>query len=68
MNDKLLKKATQKTLDIDVVILAVYHFHELCLTEIWVGFGYGKTLKEISIHHIFQQVRTQCSFPCIQGM
>jgi hypothetical protein len=45
--------------DTDVVILAVYHFHKLCFTEIWVGFGYGKALKEISIHNIFQQVRTQ---------
>jgi hypothetical protein len=46
------EQATQRTVNTDVVILAIYHFHELCLTELWVGFGSGKTFKEIPIHHI----------------
>jgi len=43
----------------DVVTLAIYHFHELGLTELWVGFGSGKTFKEIPIHHICQQLGSQ---------
>jgi hypothetical protein len=47
-------KANPRTVDTDVVILAIYHFHELCLTELWIEFGSGKTFKEIPIHHICQ--------------
>ena len=52
-------KAYLRIVDTDVVILAIYHFHELRLTELWVGFGSGKTFKEIPIHHICQQLGTQ---------
>ena len=52
-------KAYLKTVDTDVVILAIYYFHELGLTELWVRFGSGKTFKEITVHHICQQLRSQ---------
>ena len=52
-------KAYLRTVDTDVVVLAIYHFHELGLTELWVGFGSGKTFKEIPIHHICQQLGSQ---------
>jgi hypothetical protein len=52
-------KAYLRTVDTDVVILAIYHFYEQCLTELWIGFGSGKTFKEIPIHHICQQLGTQ---------
>ena len=52
-------KAYLRTVDTDVIILAIYHFHELCLTELWIGFGSGKTFKEIPIHHICQQLESQ---------
>ena len=48
-------KAYLRTVDTDVVILAIYHFQELGLTELWIGFGSGKTFKEIPIHLICQQ-------------
>ena len=53
-------KAYLRTVDTDVVILAIYHFHELGPTELSVGFGSGKTFKEIPIHHICQQLGSQC--------
>jgi len=38
--------------DTDVVILAVYHFQELDLTELWARSGSDKTSKEMPTHHI----------------
>ena len=48
-----------RTADSDVVILAVYHFQKLGLTELWAGSGSDKTFKQIPIHHICQQLGTQ---------
>lgn len=50
------KKAYLRTVDSDVVILAVSLFHDLGLSEVWVGFGTGKTYKDIPVHHIAQQL------------
>ena len=52
-------KAYLRTVDTDVVILAICHFHKLGLTELWVRFRSGKTFKEIIMHHICQQLRSQ---------
>ena len=52
-------KAYLRTVDTDVVILAIYHFQELDLTELWAGSGSDKTFKEIPIHHICQQLGSQ---------
>ncbi len=44
-------KAYLRTVDTDVVILAIYHSYELGLAELWGGFGSSKSFKEISIHN-----------------
>ena len=49
-------KAYLRTVDTDVVVLSIYHFHQLNLSELWVGFGSGKTFRDIPIHHISQQL------------
>ena len=53
------EKAYIRTVDTDVVILALYHFHRLGLSELWVGFGTGKTYKDIPIHDIYQHLGAQ---------
>ena len=52
-------KAYLRTVDTDVVVLAIHHFHELNLSELWIGLGSGKTFREIPIHHISQQLGPQ---------
>ena len=42
-----------------MVVLAIHHFHQLKLSELWIGLGSGKTFREISIHHISQQLGPQ---------
>ena len=42
-----------------MVVLAIHHFHELKLSELWIGLGSGKTFREIPIHHISQQLGPQ---------
>ena len=41
-----------RTVDSDVVVLAIRFFFTLGLTELWVGFGSGKKLRDIPIHEI----------------
>ena len=36
-------KASLRTVNMDVVVLAIHHFHQLKLSELWTGFGSGKT-------------------------
>ena len=46
-------KAYLRTVDSDVVVLLLHHFenlNQLGLRELWVGFGKGKSYKDISIH------------------
>ena len=50
------ERAYFRTFDTDVVILVVFHLETLGLTELWIGFGSGKTFKEISIHTIHTQL------------
>jgi hypothetical protein len=45
--------------DTDVVVQAIYHFNQLNMSEIWIGFGSGKKFKEIPIHHICKQLGPQ---------
>ena len=48
-----------RTVDTDVVVLAVHFFSQLNLTELWIGFGSGRTFKEIPIHDIVQELGPQ---------
>ena len=47
-------KAFLRTVDCDVVVLAINIFHQLRLSALWIGYGIGKTCKDIPIHHISQ--------------
>ena len=48
------QKAFLMTVDSDVVVLAINIFHQLRLSALWMGYGIGKTCKDIPIHHISQ--------------
>ena len=48
-----LKTATIRTVDTDVVVLAVAHFQGLPnIQQLWISFGTGKEFKYIPIHKI----------------
>ena len=48
-----------RTVDSDVVVLTINIFHEVGLSELWVGFGTGKSYKCIPIHYISQLLGPQ---------
>jgi len=50
------KKIMIRTVDTDVVILAVAFFHQLNIEELWVAFGTRDTLHYIPIHTIVAQL------------
>ena len=52
-------KAYLMTVDSDVVVLVINFFHELGLSELWIGFGSGKSYKNIPIQHIAQMLGPQ---------
>ena len=52
-------KTYVRTVDSDVVVLTINIFHELGVSELWVGFGTGKSYKDIPIHHISQLLGPQ---------
>ena len=47
-------KTFLRSVDSDVVVLTINIFHQLRLSELWIGYGTGKTYKYISILHISQ--------------
>ena len=52
-------KAYARTVDSDVVVLTINIFHELGLSELWVGFGTRTPYKDIPIHHVSQLLGPQ---------
>ena len=46
-----------RTVDIDVVVLATHFFPQTKLKQLWIGFGTGKTYKDIPIHDICSNLR-----------
>lgn len=46
------KQIAIRTVDTDVVVLAVGHFHSLDIEELWVCFGVGKRFRHIAAHTI----------------
>ena len=50
------RKAYIRTVDTDVVVLAMAHFNQLDLTELCVGLGTGKHFKAIPIHVMCEQL------------
>ena len=47
-----LRKVIIRTVDTDVVVLAIGHFMALRLDELWVSFGVGTHCRQIAIHEI----------------
>ena len=52
-------KAYARPVDNDVFVLTINIFQELGLSEVWVGFGTGKSYKYIPIRHIAQLLGPQ---------
>ena len=51
-----LQKVVIRTVDTDVVVLAIGHFLALRLDELWVSFGVGTHFRQIAIHEIVKSV------------
>ena len=45
-----------RTVDSDVLVLAIAHFHMLALDELWVALGVGKHFKYIPVHQVANQL------------
>ena len=45
-------KVAIRTIDTDVVVLAISCFSKLCLDELWIHFGVGKNVRLIAAHEI----------------
>ena len=57
------QKAYLRTVDSDVVVLCVHHFPNLeraGMIKLWVGFGKGKSYKDIPIHHVSNLLGPNC--------
>jgi len=46
------KKVMVRTVDTDVVVLAITYFAQLSLDELWIAFGCGKSFRYIAVHDI----------------
>ena len=56
-----LRKIMIRTVDTDVVILAIANVHKISVEELWVAFGVGKHLKYLPIHKIASTLtKEQC--------
>ena len=49
-------KAFVCTIDSDIVVLAVGFYEQLGLSELWIGFGSGKSYRDIPVHIILAQL------------
>jgi len=45
-------KVAIRTVDSDVVIISVGHFHDLHIEELWISFGVGNHFRHIPVHDI----------------
>ena len=50
------EKAFVRTVDNDIVVLALSLFGNVRLTEVWIGFGSGKSYRDIPVHILHQQL------------
>ena len=57
-------KAFIRTVDSDVVIIAIGHFGSLGVMELWIGFGTGKAFQDIPLHEITQTLGPEKSLSC----
>ena len=56
-----LKKVMLRTVDTDVVVIAIGAFHDLSVSELWVAIGAGKYLRYIPVHDIASHLGVQKS-------
>ena len=49
-------KAFVRTVDSDIVVLAIAFYEQLGLSELWIGFGSGKNHRDIPVHSIYAQL------------
>ena len=54
-----MKKIRIRTVDTDVVMLAIVFAKKLEVEELWVAFGVGKHLRYLPIHKIAGSLTTQ---------
>ena len=57
-----MRKIVIRTVDTDVVVLAIANVHKLDVDELWIAFGVGKHMRYLPIHNITQSSlsREQC--------
>ena len=53
---RVAKKAFVRTVDSDIVVLALSLFENVRLAELWIGFGSGKSYRDIPVHIPHQQL------------
>ena len=49
-------KAFVRTVDSDIVVLVIAFYEQLGLSELWIGFGSGKSYRDIPVHSILAQL------------
>ena len=49
-------KAFVRTVDSDVVVPAIAFYEQVGLSEFWIGFGNGKSYRDILVHSIHTQL------------
>ena len=49
-------KVFVRTVDSDIVVLAIAFYEQLGLSELWIGFGSGKNYRDIPVHSIHAQL------------
>ncbi|QQP49586.1 uncharacterized protein LOC103506659 [Caligus rogercresseyi] len=67
---KGLKKVTIRTVDTDVVVLAVALFRRIKPEEMWIAFGGGTSFRHISVHEIANKLdpSTCAAFPLFHAL
>ena len=55
---KAMTKHFVRTVDRDIIVLAIAFFDCLGLSELWIGFGTGKHYRDIAIHNIHAELGT----------
>ena len=51
-----LKKIMVRSVDTDVVVIAISIIHKVDVSELWLAFGTGKSFRYISAHGIAQTI------------
>lgn len=61
---KGFSRVTIRTVDTDVLVLAVAFFRKLPLSDLWVAFGIGSSFRYIAIHDLVASMSSTQTFPC----